>query len=533
MKDSGLKIALINATPNDYGYLEPNLGILSIASHLIKKRIVSKKNLIVLDVLLRDPLDFLKYFKPDLVGLSAQTTAYSEAINLGEKIKKMFNIPIIVGGIHITVCSNQFQAPFDIGVVGEGEKTFFELVKVFSKNKSFKPDKLERIKGIVFRDEKGKLRLTERRPLISPLDKIPPIDWSLIPTRVYFRHVMVKVNGELQLLKRAPLFTSRGCPYDCVFCARKTIWPRGEIRFFSVKRVVSEVETLLKNYGVRAIHIWDDCFPLSKKRLRELIKALEKKKVLGKVVFIDVFARADIIDEEFLKLLKKMGVATLSYGFESGSDKILGYLKNYKVKVANNKRAVELTDKFGIGITGTCMFGSPNETKADMKKTLNFIKWAVKKKNFVRLEICKTTPYPGTKLWRYALKKGTVSENMNYSRLRLLVPLRRPAELFFKEKVTYKEYSQILQQARRLYWWLEKKNKKQKGATEILKVITRRDLFAKSMLTFDLIWQDFKNKRFEMGITRTVDKLIHHLFSIERLKEDLGKLKLILTAPTR
>jgi len=228
MESSQLKVALINCTKNDYIYLHPPLGILSIASYLLRKGIVSKKNIMVLDVSLRDPLEFIKHFQPDIIGLSAQTTSYPDAIKLGKRIKKNFNIPIVIGGIHISVLPNEFLwSLFDIGVIGEGEETFFELLRVFFKDKKkINFDHLKRVKGLIFRDKENKLIFTGVRPLISSLDKIPSIDWSLIPTRAYFRNEMVRVNGKWQLLKLTPFVISRGCPYHCVFCARNSIWSK-------------------------------------------------------------------------------------------------------------------------------------------------------------------------------------------------------------------------------------------------------------------------------------------------------------------
>lgn len=510
MKDSGLKIALINATKNDYGFLVPPLGILSIASYLLNKGIIKKKNIMILDVNLRKPMDFLKFFKPDLVGLSAMTVDYPDAITLGKKIKKFLGIPIIIGGIHISACPKQLRPSFDVGVVGEGEETFFELVKVFSKKRKFNHHELKKIKGLVFMGKEGKLEITPARPLIAPLDKLPCLDWSLLP-RVYFRNAPWKVGRQWRVLKEAPLFTSRGCPFNCVFCARNSVF-KG-VRFFSVKRAVDEIENLVRNYGIEVIHIWDDTFVLSKKRIKDLIKKLKKRNLLGKVLFTEIFTRADLIDEEFLVLLKEMGVINLYYGFESGSEKILAYLKGNTVTMADNRKAVILTDKYGIGIIGSFMFGSPNETKKDMEKTLDFIRWAIKK-NFVRLDICRTTPYPGTKIWRYAFKKGIVSENVDWS-LFLMGggPTKEARPLFFNEKVSFEDYRKIWNEARRLIVAVKKRNEKQ-GAAKAAAITRRREKIAHAILPFDLIWREFKNGRFLVGAGRLVEKLMDRLIRI-------------------
>ena len=520
MENANPKIALINVTKIDYGYLEPPLGLLSIASYLIREKVVREKDIKILDVNFKNPLAFLKYFKPNIVGLSAMTASYPDAITLGRKIKNKFETLVVIGGIHISVDPQNITYPFDIGVIGEGEETFLKLVKLIKKNKYNYFHKLRRIKGIVYLNENNKPHITPRRLQIKRLDKLPMLNWSLLP-KIYFRNEIVRINNKWCVLKEAPLFSSRGCPFNCVFCARKSLF-KG-VRYFSIKRIVDEIEILVKKHKVEAIHFWDDIFSVSKKRTKDLIKEMEKRNLLRDVVFNKLFARADLIDEEFLSLLKKLEVVNLSYGFESGSDKIIAFLKNDTVTVADNRKAILLTDKFNIGITGSFMFGSPHETKKDMEKTLDLIKWAIKKENFIRLDICKTTPYPGTKIWQYALDNKIISKNMNLKKLKLNVPSLDSSKPIFVESEKIKDFKKIWSEVKKLYRDVNKKNDKQ-GYHKAWIIADQKKETSIKFLPFELIWNELRVGRFYIGINLIFTKT-KSLFKII-FKKILNKISL-------
>lgn len=522
MKSFAPKIALINVTKDDWGYLEPPLGVLSIANYVIHKGLISRKNLILLDVVLRDPVSLLKYFKPDLVGISSFTSTYPDAIKLGKKIKEIFDIPVVVGGVHISACPDQLDFPFDIGVVGEGEETFAELVELFSKDGEFMENKLRRIKGLALRNVEGGLELTGSRASIAPLDKIPPFDWSLLP-KTYFRPDLFKVDGQWRALKLGTIFSARGCPFKCIFCARHSVF--GGVRFFSTSRTADEIENLVKNYGVEAIHIYDDTFTISKDRVSKLILELKKRRLLGKVVFPKVFGRADLVDEEFLQLLKDLGVISVVYGFESGSERILKYLKNETVKVGDNVRAIDLTDKYGLGIIGGFMFASPNETKADMKKTLDLIRYLAKKDGVIKLSITRTTPFPGTKLWQYAADRGIVSDKIDWTSTELFFRNIKVPPPFFTEKISPEDYKKIWLEANKICFQIGEKIENQKKASGVVDRLQKVTFFNQVTIPIQLISREFGNGRYALGIRWFLDKARQHLFTPAKLQVDLLRLK--------
>jgi len=336
----------------------------------------------------------IKKFKPDLVGISSVTQNYHLA---GEyaRLAKKYNLPVIIGGVHISMVPTSLTENMDVGVLGEGEETICDLVGLLlSKNKLLKED-LAGVKGIVYRDEDKKICLTPEREPIAPLDKIP------LPARDLFK-----------IKNQTYMFTSRGCPDRCTFCSSCRFW--GKVRFFSARYVVKEIKHLIKYYKVNSINFQDDIFIFNKERVREIVDLLEKEKILGKVTF-ECSVRANLVDREIARLLKKMGVRYVYMGLESAQPDILKYLKGSNVTVEDNQRAIDTIKRQGIRAYGSFIIGSPQENREDILATLKFIK----QPKLDSFEVYVLTPLPGTPVWEYALSRGLVSEKMDWDRLKI------------------------------------------------------------------------------------------------------------------
>jgi anaerobic magnesium-protoporphyrin IX monomethyl ester cyclase len=155
------------------------------------------------------------------------------------------------------------------------------------------------------------------------------------------------------------------------------------------------IENLVNNYHTNLIQIWDDLFTIN---LPRLIKIKDKLR-LGKLVKFNCQPRPNLVTDELCLLLKDLNVTTGIFGFESGCDKVLGYLKRDTVTVEQNKKAIQLFRKHKIGIQGSVVFGSPGETIEDMYTTLDFIDYCYSQ-GVERLWAFVLTPFPGTELWQ-------------------------------------------------------------------------------------------------------------------------------------
>ena len=203
------------------------------------------------------------------------------------------------------------------------------------------------------------------------------------------------------------IFTGRGCPYRCAFCSSALFW--GKVRLHSVGRVVEEIGYLHREYRAGFIHIEDDLFAINKKRVREVSEGLRQAGLLGKVKF-GCQPRMNVIDEEMCKLLKEMGVVLVGFGFESGNEEMLKYLKGNEVSPDMAEGAVRTCKRYGLTVQGSVILGSPGETWEQMQDTRRFLD-RLYKAGVDDIWPFIGTPLPGTKFWDYAEQKGVVGDD--------------------------------------------------------------------------------------------------------------------------
>lgn len=245
-------------------------------------------------------------------------------------------------------------------------KELFEFLSGVSDKKC-----LEEIDGLAFKKNEH-VHLTKPRACIEHLDDIPSPDRDAIKKMNEIYLLPRKTDVTKGFAKCTTMMTSRGCPFNCTFCSSIKMWKKA--RLFSAEYVVDEIEFLIKKYKTEVIYIVDDLFIISKERVKKITELIEQKG-LNKKVKLSVFCRVNLIGEEILNYLKRMNVVHISFGFESGSERILNYLKKGAVTLKQNEDAIELCRKIGgIKVAGSFIIGSPTETKKDMQETLDFIK---------------------------------------------------------------------------------------------------------------------------------------------------------------
>lgn len=326
-------------------------------------------------------------FKPDIVFMPTVTPYYNIEMEVAKRYKELDeNVSIIVGGYHISALPKTMSKSMDIGVVGEGEVTTLELMKNFNNP--------EKVKGLCYWNN-NKILMTEPRSLIRHLDVLP------FPARDVVKNFIKSYDF-------TDIITSRGCPFNCIFCASTRFW-RNKTRFHSAEYVVEEIKEVVEKY-TRRINFVDDLFTINKKRLRRIVELVEEN---GLDLEVNTSARADTLDEEICKLLKRLGIVNLCFGFESASPRVLCYLKGGKATPDENIRAVRLCNKYGIGVSASFIIGSPNETREEILQTLEFAKH--KGLRYVLGNVL--SPLPNTPLWDEAKEKGLVTNNMDWEEL--------------------------------------------------------------------------------------------------------------------
>lgn len=358
--------------------------------------------------------DGLDSFKPDMVGISAVSQNYGRALDAAAAAKKR-GIPVVCGGIHISMLPRSLDENMSLGVIGEGEETFCELFGLFQKTGGFPKEELEHVKGIVFRGKDGGLVLTPSRPAVNPLDKIPFPARDLLETQA-----------------DAHMFTSRGCPFRCVFCASSRFW--STVRLFSADYVAAEIECLITQHGATSINFQDDLFTCDVERIRRVKELLVQRGILKKIRFSGAI-RAELVNDATIALLREFGVVSLGLGLESGNERTLKYLKGPGSSLAQNEKAVAIIKKHGIQVFGSFVIGSPSEEKNEILDTLQFIK----RTGVDGFAVYVLTPFPGTPVWDYAKQKNLVSDNMDWSVLNVNFEDNPASAIILSEKLGRKE----------------------------------------------------------------------------------------------
>jgi radical SAM superfamily enzyme YgiQ (UPF0313 family) len=372
-------------------------------------------------------------FKPDIVGISTITQDFNIAKEYAAFCKSE-SIPVIMGGVHITMLPESLFKEVELACLGESEETIIEVFELFDKRGEFLKDEIRKIKGIVFRDDNGELIITEPRPLIENLDDIK------LPAR-----------DLLNIEKHSYIFSSRGCPYKCSFCASTIFWDK--VRLFSAEYVVNEIEELHNKYDVKMISFFDDLFIINKKRLADIAALLKEKGLDNKIKF-SCSCRSNLVNEEVAGLLKDIGIVSVGLGLESGSQRVLKYLKGDSTSVEHNKKAVLALKAHGIAVNASFVIGSPDETEEEMMETYDFIK----KVPLDLVDVYVLTPLPGTPVWRCAEGRGLVSKDMDWTRLNINFEENHKDAIIVSKIYDHEQMYRIYKKFRRLRLYINVKN---------------------------------------------------------------------------
>jgi radical SAM superfamily enzyme YgiQ (UPF0313 family) len=348
------------------GLVYPHLGLCYLSAYL-KKHLPGRLeiNYIGFHALEFGILRRIIDNRPDVIGFTSDTANINLIFEIARRIKRVRDVPLLLGGPHITSLPRGLSSHIDIGIVGEGEETFLELIKMFLENKRFDADLLYNVNGICFHRD-SQVCVTAPRQEIKDIDSLPYPDRAILKlgNRLNLPYLFYPAEKE----RGTSLITSRGCPCHCIFCYTPNAFKQ-KVLFHSIERVMEEIERIVKR-GIKKIWFADPSFSFHLERVDQLME-----KILEKNFKVEIWleTRADLINTEVLKKMNRAGVKQVAYGLESASEKVLSSLKK-KISLDQIRRAIELTHQQGIDVELFTQFGLPLETFEDAMMTLEFLK---------------------------------------------------------------------------------------------------------------------------------------------------------------
>jgi len=286
-------------------------------------------------------------------------------------------------------------------IENEPEMTMKEIAKNYKKKKNI----FQKVKGISYRNKQGKIIWNRYRKLEKNLDSLPMPAFELLDMNLYY--TPYNRRRPMTILR-----TSRGCVAKCIFCITggQTDIYRGYgavWRSYSPERVLKEIELVVKKYGIKEINFFDAEFTIDKKRVIGICKGIIDRKI---DVLWNCNARADMVNEECLKWMKKAGCYGISYGVESIDEKVTKICKK-NINPEQVENAIILTKKAGIQPALYFMIGLPGETIETARKTIDFAKKMAIKYD-LRPQCTIATPYPGTVFHEMAEKEKWFKEDI-------------------------------------------------------------------------------------------------------------------------
>lgn len=439
-------------------HIQPSLGLGYLAAAIKDKHSVE-----ILDCI-KQGLDcdalckYVEDVKPDVVGI--QTYSYDiDFVKRASKAIKTVNdkVMLVIGGPHPSCVPRTIFETFpdiDFGFAGEAEIGFSEFLA--GKN-------LSQVPGLIYRVD-GKTTCNPPK-FLENLDEISRPAWEMIKPETYPE---AQHGFFFQKFPIAPIMVTRGCPFNCTFCAGNLISGR-KVRRRSIANVLKEILYLYNERGIREFHIVDDNFTMDKGYTRNFL--LELKKLNLDISWATPNGvRMDTLDKEILALMKETGLYLISLGIESGSDRILSLMQK-GITLQDIEKYVSLIGSSGIDIAGFFILGFPTETEEEIRKTIDLaVSLPIIRANFFTY-----LPFPGTDSYKeleengelsnvdwenfYFMKAAYVPKSLSRKQLKYLQRLAflrfflRP-KIFFKTISGIKSPKHFLFFVKRFYHWI-------------------------------------------------------------------------------
>ena len=383
----------------------PPLGIMYLASYirsrfkvdcrLINQKVINCSNAHIIRLAVE--------FEADIVALSVMSPTAHNLPEITAGIKALLpHSLIVIGGPHVSAFGalSLEGISADAAVAGEGEIVLEKIIRAH-----FQGESLTQVPGLYRREANGEVvRNPGTVPLIEDIDSLPPPAYDLIDLSAYWK---VQSMPPVPRRKYASLFSSRGCPYQCIYCHRIF---GDSFRSHSAERIVDEMEYLQKKFNVFDFEFLDDTFNLKRKRMREFIDLLGRKNLKQKLVFPNAI-RTDILTSEEIVALVEAGLYFSSFALETGSPRLQKLIRK-NLNIDKFLKNVALATSLGVFANGFAMMGFPTETEAELQQTIDVACTS----KLHSISFFTVTPFPNTQLYDLVRRENPdLLEKINYN----------------------------------------------------------------------------------------------------------------------
>lgn len=381
----------------------------------------------------------IREFRADIIGVTATTENRFQSFRLIKEAKKANpDAMTILGGPHASMAGEdclEHIPELDLVVKGEGEMTMLELCQEMENNRDLPG--LSDIAGLVVRNN-GTILSTPLRMPIQDLDSLPYPAFHLVPFEKYNFVFEVPGQGKLPAVN---MMTSRGCPFNCSFCATPINWGRA-VRMRSPQHVIKEIEFLKNTYNVRVIFFFDDTFNASPKRIEDICDLIIKRHLN---IYWKCDVRMDILKKPLLIKMKEAGLFHLSFGLEAGSERIRNEIVNKKVDLKDFEHMVEWCQELDVIPNAFFIFSHPTETWEEAQETIQIIE---QYKDRIEGSIAILHIYPGTPLEKLARVKGILPKDFTWAKKHhsqiITLPTAQGDVPLYVDKLTWAQISELV-----------------------------------------------------------------------------------------
>jgi anaerobic magnesium-protoporphyrin IX monomethyl ester cyclase len=419
----------------------PPLGILSLAAVLERKGVEAE--VIPADILgykWKDIEQRIRKFNPRILGITATTENRFDSFKLAALAKKVNpEIVTVMGGPHVSMAREDTLEQIkdvDIVVIGEGERTVIELAEAVESGRD-----LSRVKGLLFR-KNGEVVFTGPREKIEDLDTLPYPARHLVPVEKYNFFVQTR-DG--QRLRAQNVMTSRGCPFNCYFCATPANWGR-KMRGHSPERVLAEIEHLIEQYGAEFIWFYDDTFNYNPKRVHQIMDLIIEKNV--DIKFCSEF-RIDAVDKPLLEKMTEAGLVWGHFGIEAGNPRVRKEIVRKDFDIEKACDFVKWGKELGFIPNAFLVFSHYTETWEEARETIEVMEKLRSINPETEFSASILHIYPGTPLEAIARKQEIIPEDFSWSRKKdmrkvYVLPSGQGYVPLFKDRLTWFQIARLV-----------------------------------------------------------------------------------------